>query len=98
MASWTRNREGQWVVIARESEIMGSQVTVTRKNGEKEIIATGNVSKPFVGKFGEYAGQRCVFVIPSRSISAGYVSRRGAYYDGEEWYRSRGEYLREQED
>ena len=98
MASWMKDKEGQWVVIARESEVMGSQVIVTKKNGEKQVIVASSISKPFEGKFGEYIGKRCVFVRPGRNIAAGYVSRRGAYYDGEEWYRSREEYLREMED
>ena len=98
MASWTKDKEGQWIVIARESEVMGSQVIVTKRNGEKQVVTVSSVSRPFEGKFGEYAGKRCVFVKPGRNIAAGYVSRWGAYYDGVEWFKSKEEYERIMED
>ena len=98
MALWVKDREGQWVVIARENEVAGSTVIVRKKNGETQTVNILSKSKPFIGKYGEYAGKSCVFVRPGRKIEAGYVSKRGAYFDGTEWFKSKEEYERIMED
>ena len=67
MASWIKNREGQWIVIAKENEVAGSVVVVRKKSGETQTVNIGSKSRPFAGKYGEYAGQQCVFITPQRN-------------------------------
>ena len=76
MASWIKNREGQWIVIAKENEVAGSAIIVKKKNGETQTVSVASKSRPFLGKYGEYAGQQCVLVTPRRNGSSSQTASR----------------------
>ena len=59
-------------MFAAASEIHGKQVTVTKKNGETQLVTVSKVSRPFKGKFGAYVGVDCVYATPVKD----FVSRR----------------------
>ena len=60
------------MVFAAADEIHDKQVTVTKKNGETQLVKVSKVSRPYVGKFGQYAGVMCVYATPVKD----FVSRR----------------------
>ena len=76
MASWVRDKNGNWTVIASMAEINASRgsLGVHKKSGESQIIQIGSVSRPFIAKYGEYAGKECAFVIPLKMGHSSYGS------------------------
>jgi hypothetical protein len=48
MATWRKNRNGEWVVFGPASEVLeGGTVTVTKKSGETSSVRIERVSKRF---------------------------------------------------
>ena len=101
MASWTKGRDGQWVVIGTVEEMgNGWGVRVTKRNGETQTVNMQSMSKPFIGQYGFLKGKKCVIGVPApRENGQAHSTRNGGYVDEEGvYFRSYEEYIREMED
>lgn len=73
MATWRKNRNGEWVVFGPASEVLeGASVTVTKRSGESKSVRIERVSKRF-----KVNGVDHVYGTPARRASSDRQSSGG---------------------
>lgn len=81
MASFMKNRRtGSYDVIGLQAEVQVGDVVVTKRDGTKKTVYISEISKPFVGKYGENKGKDCVI---GRVRQRAYQGGGGCHMDGD---------------